>query len=470
MKRACLLSPCSLIGFALLLAAPAWSQSITSSPNVVGSGARALGMGGAFIAVADDATSASWNPGGLTQLERPEFSAVYNFNWHSEDFTSGSHPELSGAHEVQFDQVNYLSFVYPIPQTIGGRNLVVSINYQRKFDFSRQLNLRFDRFQSAFNMPVALLNKIDYQQEGSLSTLSPAIGFELSDRLSLGAVWNIWDSSIVPGNRWEQRISTTNLLSINAGTFGWSKMKVTDEYDDIRGSNFTLGGLWRLSERWSIGAVYNTKFAASLKNTTRTSMFPGLVFSETTDLEYVFPASFGIGAAYRFPNDKLTVSMDVTRREWDQFVINTGASSDIRKFPFAPQQSGITKLAKSLSPHDPTYTVRLGGEYVFVDASKPKQDYLPSLRAGLFYDPEPASGKKDRWYGLENKGNGKVDNYYGFALGAGVLIKNRVNLDAAYTYRFGEDVRKDTFGQYGLTKTDANVGQHTFYVSTVVYF
>ena len=35
----------------------------SASPNPVGSGARALGMGGAFIAVADDATSASWNPG-----------------------------------------------------------------------------------------------------------------------------------------------------------------------------------------------------------------------------------------------------------------------------------------------------------------------------------------------------------------------------------------------------------------------
>ena len=49
---------------------------IPSSPNPVGSGARALGMGGAFIAVADDATAASWNPGGLIQLGFPEFSYV----------------------------------------------------------------------------------------------------------------------------------------------------------------------------------------------------------------------------------------------------------------------------------------------------------------------------------------------------------------------------------------------------------
>lgn len=49
---------------------------IGSTPNPVGSGARALGMGQAFIGIADDATAASWNPAGLIQLERPEISVV----------------------------------------------------------------------------------------------------------------------------------------------------------------------------------------------------------------------------------------------------------------------------------------------------------------------------------------------------------------------------------------------------------
>jgi hypothetical protein len=35
-------------------------------------GARALGMGGAFVAVADDATAVVANPAGLTILQRPE--------------------------------------------------------------------------------------------------------------------------------------------------------------------------------------------------------------------------------------------------------------------------------------------------------------------------------------------------------------------------------------------------------------
>ena len=38
---------------------------IPSSFNPAGSRARALEMGGAFIAVVDDATAASWNPDGL---------------------------------------------------------------------------------------------------------------------------------------------------------------------------------------------------------------------------------------------------------------------------------------------------------------------------------------------------------------------------------------------------------------------
>ena len=43
---------------------------ISSPPSPVGSGARAAGIGSAFVAVADDATAASWNPAGLVQLER----------------------------------------------------------------------------------------------------------------------------------------------------------------------------------------------------------------------------------------------------------------------------------------------------------------------------------------------------------------------------------------------------------------
>src|SRR3989338_5731728 len=64
--------------------------NINATPLPVGSGARAIGQGSAFIAVADDATAASWNPGALIQLERPELSVVGSFLSTQQDFDPGS--------------------------------------------------------------------------------------------------------------------------------------------------------------------------------------------------------------------------------------------------------------------------------------------------------------------------------------------------------------------------------------------
>ena len=81
---------------------------ISSSPNPVGSGARALGMGGAFIGVADDATAASWNPGGLIQLETPEASIVGAYNFRREDTMYNAYPEASGPQDISTN-VMYVS-------------------------------------------------------------------------------------------------------------------------------------------------------------------------------------------------------------------------------------------------------------------------------------------------------------------------------------------------------------------------
>jgi len=61
----------------------------------VGAGARALGMGGAFVAVADDGTAAYWSPGGLSLLKSREVAFM---------------------HCQQFDNLvktNFISYVHP---------------------------------------------------------------------------------------------------------------------------------------------------------------------------------------------------------------------------------------------------------------------------------------------------------------------------------------------------------------------
>src|SRR6266852_3106701 len=58
-------------------------------------GARSLGMGGAFLGLADDASASEANPAGLTVLRRPEVSLeVRNYQEQQLFTTSGTFPDL----------------------------------------------------------------------------------------------------------------------------------------------------------------------------------------------------------------------------------------------------------------------------------------------------------------------------------------------------------------------------------------
>src|SRR5258708_33001301 len=81
----------------LLRAEGAVAQSLQNvvlrnSFSPIGAGARGLGMGGAFIAVADDGTADSFTPAGPTQLRRTEFAVVGVTDLHTSDLTGPKGP------------------------------------------------------------------------------------------------------------------------------------------------------------------------------------------------------------------------------------------------------------------------------------------------------------------------------------------------------------------------------------------
>ncbi len=67
-----------------------------------GVGARALGMGSAFVAIADDATATYWNPAGLAKINKNGFSTMY-----SDTFRIGEGSFLSQG-LVSYNFVNYI--------------------------------------------------------------------------------------------------------------------------------------------------------------------------------------------------------------------------------------------------------------------------------------------------------------------------------------------------------------------------
>src|SRR5262245_16065163 len=90
-------------------------------------GARSLGLGGAFVAVADDATAAWSNPAGLLALTRQEVSVEGRFwNFASDSVVAGhafgsptgvGFDAVSGLREETFDEStgapSFISYVYP---------------------------------------------------------------------------------------------------------------------------------------------------------------------------------------------------------------------------------------------------------------------------------------------------------------------------------------------------------------------
>lgn len=72
-----------ILGFLLLSSAPLFGAKYAGEFLSLGVGARALGMGGAFVGIADDASACFWNPSGLAQLNRKQLSFM-----HAETFGS----------------------------------------------------------------------------------------------------------------------------------------------------------------------------------------------------------------------------------------------------------------------------------------------------------------------------------------------------------------------------------------------
>jgi len=78
-----------------------------------GAGARGLGMGGAFFAVADDASASYWNPAALTLLERKEFTAMQAtmFADTTLNFFTYAHPTTTkGTWAVSMTQLKSVGF------------------------------------------------------------------------------------------------------------------------------------------------------------------------------------------------------------------------------------------------------------------------------------------------------------------------------------------------------------------------
>ena len=511
-----------LLGFFLInsvsLAAPPAiinpSFFYTSPPNPVGSGARAMGVGGAFIAVADDATAANWNPGALIQLELPEASVVG-------DYSLG---DIAGQ-TVQLYNINYLSASYPF--TVKNINMILAINYQRLLDF----NLDFDKTVNTsilsdssstfllkgtgnpadvnqFNVvSVSGLNldeqtKVKMNTVGSLGAVSPAFAIQITPKFSLGVTANLWRDGWIRGEKYSSGSSETvegiqsqsNALwydsdgdctcnggpcspgdfvdnpacldslippskvggGVNPTYSNGHPYERIDRFSTrmkMEGESYNFGLLWDMTPRWTMGAVYRT--GATLDVAREVRVFQVQTSAYPSLNHPPFQAEFNFDEHVYLPS---SYGLGAGFRYSDALTISADLSvirwdEYFYKLNDGTKYSLITGLKEGTDDVAATLTGRVGAEYLII---KPK--YVVPIRGGFFYDQEPA---------IPNS-----DGYYGITAGTGFAYKWMVT-DIAYIYRFGRDVHVGYAAND--TRTDllkdfiGNVDEHQVMLSVILH-
>lgn len=433
---------------------PAIRLAATAPPSPVGSGARAVGSGSAFIALADDATAASWNPGGLVQLERPEISAVglatyqtsSGASFDDQDGPIAVEREVADA-DVGAIGVNYASAA--VPFAVRGLNLVASLNYQQKLSFAREATA----FIQSTGPGLVEEDVVEFHQQGWVYAIAPALAAEITPNLSLGAAVEHWFDGIGREYAWRQQVRQSFDLVLNGEPATGSSRSTTD-FRNFDGTGGTIGVLWRDPAGLSAGAVVHLPFQAHFDLAGQVTDANGAESTRAQHLTMEVPVSYGFGVSLR-PTDRLTFALDFTRVEWGDFRLIDEHGNE-----FSAAGDPIGADNEFSNPDDPvspgvdaTNTVRLGVEYAI--ATEPLG---VTTRAGAFYDPEPSRGAPA--------------SFWGGSVGLGFTTE-RFSVDLAYQLRVGLDVTR-TATQRSVLQTRDSAGvdelRHECLLSSVYYF
>lgn len=375
-------------------------------------GARAAGIGGAFISIADDATAAEANPAGLTTLIRPELSfetkgiqfkqKVANF---SSSGTAANYTLESKIFRRPVISPSFASFVYPL------RGITLSVfryelvNFESAF-FTKGSFVPTLRDGSTF-FPVKADTRLKVVNWGG------AFAYKLSGRFSVGASAGVSTISM-------QSSLTRYFLEV----FDPGSIANTATIDDNDLNFFVNAGLiYKPADNLAIGAIFKRRPTFSLSHTFRFTDFPK-DSTTTKDITFNVPSSAGIGVSYR-PTDVLTLSVDAVWIAYsqltDKFVLTISEQA---------AQASDFKVDNGFEIHG-------GAEYVL---------FLKSvalvLRGGVYVEPD----NRIRWTGNVNDTTDpnrifsrqllaglfqKGSSYVHGTFGLGLVLSNSFQVDVA---------------------------------------
>lgn len=356
----------------------------------LGSGARALGMGGTYTGIADDYSAIWWNPAGLAQVKRIEVQGTLlrtGFSNESNYFGLGR----EGSTDAM--RLNNIGVVFPVPVYQGA--LSFGFGYSQVTDFERRTQVESGEAGQDWD-------NFDEVEGGKLGQWSFATAVDISPNLSVGAGINYWTGSsdyslLGEYNAGDERIFTEQTI-----------------FTDLGGWNFNLGGMYRPGRLVRIGVATSTPFSMSLNEDWTIDGDDGYF-----DYKMSYPWIWRVGASVA--PGRWMVAADMEYRDWKSL-----------EFRGETPYSGVSRAEGNRQireRYESTTRLSIGGEYLFP---------MYGLRGRLGYSMEPSNFKDA----------GDEADKGVLSLGVGVLIDRSVMLDAtwrtaSYTEQVTEGLKED---------------------------
>ncbi len=325
-------------------------------------GARALGLGGAFVAVADDVTAADSNPAGLAQLESTQVLAGLRSASLDTEFSGGLAP-APVTHEDSLRGPAFVGWVHPMGKvTYAGY-------YQREAECTSEA--RF--VDGPFFIEFSPYNRVDARRyDQRLETLGASAAGRLGPSTSVGVTVRYQRLSV----EWEDERSFDFFPHIPQPLAFWGpfidvRTMADDDETDV---TVVVGLLVHPEGRWKGGLSYQQggDFAPAAQTHFRGFTQSPLLY----DLDLELPDVVSAGASFQ-PRERWLLSAQASHVTY----------SSLRNLPRAPLPGFGDFFPTSPyfgdDPPDDETQVHLGTEVRVGAAERPL-----TLRAGAWTDPD----------------------------------------------------------------------------------
>jgi long-chain fatty acid transport protein len=360
------------LSLAVILAAGLTTGLFANGLNMNGFGARATAMGGAYISLANDITAVFWNPAGLALLTQPTVGFAGELLFPSSTYGMG---EFSMKTTNKFYPAGLLGYFRPV-----GKKVVVGFGAYTLSGLGTEWdNPGFEAAILGANFPNGYVSNPEIAPYtwrsfiGSI-TLAPSIAVKLSDKIYLGATFNV-NYGFFQTDQWaEFRVLAMGPPSILFNN-GQASM-------DVKGWGYgaTFGLMVKPSDMISFGLTYRLQSKIKMKGTSTIENLPLInpAIPDTSDaeLEAISPMWLGGGVSLK-PVENLTLSFDLQWTNWKKLDVLTVHLLDPiwNADPLNLTENELELL------WDDKLQIRGGIEYTMGKFA---------FRGGYYYDPAPA--------------------------------------------------------------------------------